>query len=520
MAMGFPAGATDLSVVGCLGFAITYFVWTWYLSYTRLSHIPGPRGWAWSVWPLFKLHLGGAIHDVHNSMSRQYGPLVRISPSMLLLSDPEELRRINAARSPYTRAPWYVAMRLMPGVDSVFSTRDEQDHNERRKKMAAGYSGRENIACEGDIDDTVLELVHLIDSKYVSNPPEKMPQMDLGRKIQFFTTDVTSKLAFDDKFHDLRDDNDNHGYIKEIEDLFPNLFCLSTVPELVYFLTKAGVLRLLEPSVKANFGLGKAFAITNKAVAARFDAEGKPQLAKGDMLASFLRHGLTQSEAEHEGVLQLIAGSDTTATAIRSTLLCIMSNPRVHAKLIEEIHDAIKADKVSAEWDSIISNEQAKTLPYLQACIKEGLRWFPPLSGLMAKLTPPEGDMICGYKVPGGVSIGYSVNAVHSSPALYGPDEEVFRPERWIHTSAGGDEPSLEKLRVLETTNEMIFGMGKYQCLGKNVASIELNKVVFELMRKFELSLVNPLQPWKSTCYGIHFQRDFFVTVRRRRASA
>ena len=139
---------------------------------------------------------------------------------------------------------------------------------------------------------------------------------------------------------------------------------------------------------------------------------------------------------------------------------------------------------------------------------------------MLTKKTPPEGDEISGYSVPGGVGVSYSANAIHHSPALFGPDEFVFRPERWLHTSEGGDEPDAEKIKAMERNNGLIFGYGKYQCLGKDVAFIELNKVIFEMMRRFEMTLVNPTHPWTTTCYGIFLQKDQWVTVRRRKMAS
>ena len=47
------------------------------------------------------------------------------------------------------------------------------------------------------------------------------------------------------------------------------------------------------------------------------------------MLGSFVEHGLSQEEAEAETMAQVIAGSDTSAGAIRLTLLYMLTNPRV-----------------------------------------------------------------------------------------------------------------------------------------------------------------------------------------------
>lgn len=57
-----------------------------------------------------------------------------------------------------------------------------------------------------------------------------------------------------------------------------------------------------------------------------------------------------------------VAGSDTTAAAIRVTLFCLMSCPRVYRKLKEEIRGVIREGRAS----SPITAAQARELPYLQ----------------------------------------------------------------------------------------------------------------------------------------------------------
>jgi len=111
--------------------------------------------------------------------------------------------------APYVRGPlsvrrstWFNAMRVNPGVDNVLSARDERRHDERRR-MAAGYSGKENVNLEKDIDVCVLDLVRLIDSKYITEQG-KTKLMDFAKKIQFFTSDIMSQVSMNRKLCDLR----------------------------------------------------------------------------------------------------------------------------------------------------------------------------------------------------------------------------------------------------------------------------------------------------------------------------
>lgn len=184
------------------------------------------------------------------------------------------------------------------------------------------------------------------------------------------------------------------------------------------------------------------------------------------MLGSFIRHGLSQEEASGEALLQVVAGSDTSAGTLRAVMLSILTNPAMYRKLQREIDEGIAAGKIS----SPITDTEARQLPYLQAVIKEGLRIMPPASGAFFKEVPPTGDIIDGKFIPGGTQIGSSPLGIHRSKKIFGVDADLFRPERWI-------EASPEKFAEMANTVDLVFHYGKYQCLGKSVALMEFNKV-------------------------------------------
>lgn len=71
-----------------------------------------------------------------------------------------------------------------------------------------------------------------------------------------------------------------------------------------------------------------------------------------------------------EGLFMIVAGAESTASAIRSILIHTMTTPRVYVKLKAEIKAALDGGMVS----SPIQMEQALKLPYLQAVVYEGLR--------------------------------------------------------------------------------------------------------------------------------------------------
>ena len=195
------------------------------------------------------------------------------------------------------------------------------------------------------------------------------------------------------------------------------------------------------------------------------------------MLSSFIAHGLTESDLVAESVMQILAGGETTATGLRATLLYIITNPRIYTTLQAEIDNAVKTEgKIS---NPVIKDTEWRHLVYLQAVIKEGLRIWPPVTGMMSKFSPPNGDelTIDGEKVliPGGTNIGWASWGIHRNKAVFGEDAELYRPERWL------DVANPEKLERMRKVVDLNFGYGKYYCLGRLIALSELHKVVFEV---------------------------------------
>lgn len=203
-----------------------------------------------------------------------------------------------------------------------------------------------------------------------------------------------------------------------------------------------------------------------------------------DMLGSFLAHGLTREEAEGETLVQIIAGSDSVATVMRITMLFLMTSPRCYGALTEEIAAGIRAGTVPSVVDdgddAVVTDAAARNMPYLQAVIKEGLRIWPPVVGLMGVEVPPGGDVIHGYHLPPGTEIGCALAGVMRSKAVFGEDADLFRPERWIEAAAN----DRDRHRKMIASWELAFKYGKWQCLGKTVALIELNKIFVEVSRR------------------------------------
>ena len=123
-------------------------------------------------------------------------------------------------------------------------------------------------------------------------------------------------------------------------------------------------------------------------------------------------------------------------------------------------------------------------MPYLTAVVHEGFRIHPPLTDIAPKKVPIGGDTVVvngkEHFLPGGTNIGYSVYGLQRDRGLFGEDADFFRPERWL-LDEHADATQEEHLVEMKRTTEMIFGYGKYQCLGKPIAWLEVRKVIFEV---------------------------------------
>ncbi|KAJ5620039.1 hypothetical protein N7510_004023 [Penicillium lagena] len=504
-------GVTTLSgqAVTLLCGLLSLYIFRAITAYAKLRQFRGPSWTGISNWPHSMAMLRGNCHEWYAEANQKHGPIARVAPRVLITSSPEVWMHVNN-KPGYQRSEWYyTATRIEYRRDNVFSQTDNAKHERRRKQMAPGYSGRENIHLEGSVDERLQDFLNLIQSKYVSSDRQVVP-MDLAKKVQYFTLDVISSVGLGKAFGMLQSDHDVDDYLSSSEE---GLAIGNTALAMGFsWITQAPFIgRFIAPSPKDNNGFGRMMAACFRLVDERAASSVDE---RSDMLASFMRHGLKGDELRTEALEQIIAGSDTTAGAIRGTLLHIMTNPRVYFRLQREVDDAVRRGHAPSAGEGLISAAQARQLPYLQAVIREALRVWPPVANIFSRDVPAGGDTVIvdGESVflPGGVCIGYSANAMHQSEKIYGKDAKAFRPERWLES-----DPA--KLAVMVRTNDLIFGHGKFQCLGKTVAQIEIGKTVFELLRNFDLALINPTRPWDVRNYlGLFAISNMWVQVMER----
>lgn len=482
------------------GIVASVFVGGRFRSWYRLRHIKGPFWATMTDFWLIRRTYKGEIYSHLGQVCKDYGPIARIGPNYVLCGDPSEIRRLWAVRSGFDRGIWYKGFQLDPPNDCTVSMRDNDIHTVLRAKLATGYAGKGIVGLHESIDEGVARFVRLIEEKYLSTDSEYRP-VDFAPKVQFMAIDIISKIAFGESFGFMEEDGDKFGYIKQTETAMPIMLILGMIPSLITLL-HSPLMKPFRPSEKAPNGLGPLIRIAKRVVGERF---GPSKIDRPDMLGSFVRNGLSQREAESESLVQIIAGSDTTATALRTTLFHIITSPRVCARLQAELDEADAAGAISSPC---ISDAESRSLPYLQACVREGVRIWPPVSGILPRISDQDA-VVCGVKIPAGTSVCWSAKACLHDEAVFGADADIFRPERWLTDDK-------DKLLAMENCLDLCFGHGRWGCLGRPIATVELNKMIPELVRRFDFAVVDPVSPIKNRFYGPLQQSKFWVRISRR----
>jgi cytochrome P450 len=345
--------------------------------------------------------------------------------------------------------------------------------------------------------------------------------VDFAYIAQYFALDVLTDLAFGEPLGFLSTETDLFSYIEKSANFLPLMELGTNHPWVHRILTNPLVSFLAGPKPGDKTGLGAVMGVVKRAISQRFEGcleEGH----RRDMLDSFISHGLNQDEAESESMLQILAGADSAATCVRMTMLYLLTNPRTYIKLQTEIREAVRTEHVSTP---VIRNQEAAALPYLQACIKEGLRLWIPLNGLNTKVAPQEGVEINDVWIPGGTQVAHAHHAMMRRPDIFGVDAHIFDPDRWLSGDA-------DTIKTREKVWELSFSYGRSVCLGRPIALMELNKVIFEvstigsvipgvvinlitsqMLRRFDFGLVNPVAPIKTKCHQIHIQERMFLRI-------
>ncbi|KAJ4397255.1 hypothetical protein N0V93_001479 [Gnomoniopsis smithogilvyi] len=488
-------------IVVSLASILLYYITTTTLAWYRLRHFPGPPLAAISnLWNLYSV-VGGDCHHIIQRTQDQYGKVVRVGPNTLAVFDPEIVRRIGSARSSYDRAGWYGSVRFHPEGDSVFSEMNTTRHDKRKAKLIKGFSGKGVLDHEADIDSQIAAFVNYIKGRVQSGKADKV---DFSKIARWFQLDLITLIGMGEVWGDLDDETDHFDFLKSMDLATAFIHSIAMMPLLRNIVFSRLFLHLAAPRATDKSGMGSSIGMMRSIVKARINgqSESKEGRPHGGMLDEWIKDGLSADECEWDLAILMPAGTETSITSIRGTLLYILSSPSTYQKLKQEISDGIKEGRISKP----ITYDEAKELPYLQAVISEGMRMVPPVINGFAKRVPPGGDTIHEKFVPEGTEIQVNYISMMKSTETFGADAAIFRPERFLECDAA------TKAHRLKTV-ELCFGYGRWLCLGKSIAQIELNKIYVELLREFDFQIFDPEQCWKRKGYTTSVIDDFNLRI-------
>lgn len=177
---------------------------------------------------------------------------------------------------------------------------------------------------------------------------------------------------------------------------------------------------------------------------------------------------MTDRQVRNEIVTFIIAGYETTATALSWTLRLLAEHP--------EIQRRVKAEIDEATGDHVPEYDDLDRLPLTAAVFSEAMRLYPPVP--MLSRFANEADSIDGATIPKGMQITISVIAIHRRPELWErPDE--FRPERFLPEHAKERYPF----------SYLPFSAGPRACIGTRFAMIEGPLVLARMLQRFRFAL-------------------------------
>jgi cytochrome P450 len=354
------------------------------------------------------------------------------SPPFVVLSDPEEIKEVFVA-PPDVLHPGEGARVLEPlvGKNSVILL-DEAAHMEQRKLVLPAFHGEKMARLSGlmaevaerEVDswprETSIPLQPRMQRLTLEIILRAVFGLDPGPRLDALRQRLSDLLAFGDRPISLTPPPDPDGRLARILERF------GPFAEFVRLQQEADAL-LFEQIDERRDGNGERDDVLAMLLEARHE-DGSP---------------MSDQELRDELMTLLVAGHETTASSLAWAFERLAREPRVLARLVDEL---------DADGDA-----------YLVATIQEILRHRPVLPNVEPRLVKSPLE-IGSWTYPPGVCLVPNAYLVHHDPEIY-PEPYEFRPERFL------DEPP-------GTYTWIPFGGGRRRCIGASFAMLEMQIVL------------------------------------------
>ncbi|KAJ6008082.1 P450 monooxygenase [Penicillium herquei] len=470
-----------------IGFVVIQFLYQiiYYRFFHPLKNYPGPF-WAsvtrlWQSWHFIQ----GSELEIMWQAVKQYGPVVRISPTMLLVADSTLLPVVFHRRD--VKTGLYSAEYFeRPGSLLI---RDPTEHAAHRRLIGATYSLSNIMRMESLLDKHISKWLDKVRCKFAEN----QKPLDFPAWSAFLSYDTITDVGFRNPLGFIDNESDVGGLIKAFR---VGSVAFGTAGRLYPFfvwLSKTWLRKYLLVRPEQTQGFGVVFKQAKIILDERTKAlaEGRTiKYQKGDQSYDFLEAFMDTRTPEGEQLISetiqteifviLGAGAEGFSSMSSAFFAEILSRPIILKRLLAEIKTAGEAGKLSQPVPTYTKISQ--NLPFFVACFRETMRLHPTGATILPRLITADSPelILNGLKVPPGTEVAANPWICHRDKAIYGEDSEEFNPDRWL-----GD---LAQIKIFEKYN-FAWGYGSRVCLGKHFALMMLYKAPVALLMQFEASL-------------------------------
>ncbi|RDA85958.1 hypothetical protein CP532_0835 [Ophiocordyceps camponoti-leonardi (nom. inval.)] len=440
------------------------------LRFHPLADIPGPRLTAATHLYEFLYNVvqpGVFLFEIE-AMHRKYGPIVRINPREVHVSDPAFYHVIYASgRRRRDKDPQFVPTYGLP--DAMVAAVSHDQHRVRRAALSDLFSRRAVVERSGLVAERVDRLMQRL-----AEARDAGTVVSLDEAFTAMASDVITAYACGRHWGSLDDEHFGSEVCRATADVMRFAHISRFAPYLVALprLVSPRAMALLMPAKAALFR--HLEAIFDHVRGTSRDAPGSSDTVITALTDPILPpHERSVSRLRDETWAIVGAGTETTARVLTVAAYHLGRNPDVARKLRAELCTVLP------EVDSTASWAELEQLPYLSGVVHESLRLAYGLTGRLPRVAPTEALQYKGFVIPPGTPVSSSSYIIHRDASIF-PDPEKYDPERWVRASNKGDH-----LKRYLTS----FSKGSRSCIGINLAYMELFLTIAHLGRRFDLEL-------------------------------
>lgn len=231
-----------------------------------------------------------------------------------------------------------------------------------------------------------------------------------------------------------------------------------------------------------NFSFGQSSGLKDDLDVDDNDVGEKKRLAFLDYMIESSQNGvvLSDDEIKEEVDTIMFEGHDTTAAG-SSFFLCMMAaRPDIQEKVVEEL------DQIFGDSDRDCTFQDTLEMKYLERCIMETLRMYPPVPVIARELREELPLVSADIKVPAGCTVIVGTFKLHRTESIY-PDPDVFNPDNFLP----------EKSANRHYYSFIPFSAGPRSCVGRKYAMLKLKVILSTVLRNFKVCSGSTENNWQ-----------------------